>query len=497
MSFGPPPSMFTESSVAADRAAARGRRRRLLGGALAAVLAAAVGVAALLSSAGDDSRPAGGSRAAAPAPDDIREPVEKRPASTAGRMAFRFSVDDLGPGESYDMPGMWATDKLFVKGINSSLAAFPVGKDAKPGQETWKLKFRGLICGTTRHVTADDRTAVLFRSSTDRHAVCDHVALVDLDNGTKLWEARYKTRSTGADGDPMGLTLTRSTVIVSWAQGSGAWDMDTGKQLWNREQTGDCFDAGNAGGDALLIRVDCWTKGTEGLSYRVLKVDPRSGRVLWTYKVADGVKDVGLLSAEPPVLATAAGDIGFTDLVSLGRDGRYRATIRLEGGHYLAKCADLGTYNGIDDCPGAVVGDGQVFLVSREDPDATIEDNSNWIIGFDLATGHTTKKFESGRSQLLYPLRMSGDRLLAFRSSADGIRPNGLVSLDPATGRETPYFYFGLPAEAQLLTDLNLADAVVRDGRLFFGLKRATGPEGKDKRWIWLALGVEAVKPGT
>ncbi|MFI1169442.1 hypothetical protein ACH4UM_39255 [Streptomyces sp. NPDC020801] len=497
MSFGPPPSMYTQSSLAADQARRR-RRRRLVGGAVAVILVAALCVAGrLLSSAGGDSGPAKGTEAAAPGPDSIRETVEKRPASAAGRMAFRFSVDDLGPGESYDMPGMWATGKLLVKGINSSLAAFGIGKDAKPGEEAWKVKFPGLICGTTRHVTVDDRTAVLFRSGTDRHAVCDHVAFVDLDTGKKLWEAQYKTTSTGADGDPMGVTLTRSTVTVSWGKGSGAWDMDSGKKLWESKRTGDCSDGGNAGGDGLLIRVDCWTKGTESWSYRVQKVEPRTGKVLWTYNVADGVKDVGLLSAEPPVLATAAGDIGFTDLISLDHNGKYRATIRLEGGHYLAKCADLGTYNGIDDCPGAVVGDGQVFLVSREDPDAGIEDNSNWIIGFDLATGNTTKKFESGRSQLLYPLRMSGDRLLAFRSSADGIRPYALVSLDPGTGRETPYFYFGLPSDAQLLTDANLADVVVQNGRLFFGMKKASGPGGKGKHWIWLVLGVEAVRPGT
>lgn len=106
----------------------------------------------------------------------------------------------------------------------------------------------------------------------------------------------------------------------------------------------------------------------------------------------------------------------------------------------------------MDNCPTIVVGDGQVFLMSREDPDGTIVNNSNWIIGFDLATGKTVKKFESGRDQLLYPLRMSGDQLLALRESSDHITPMGLVSLNPRTGKETPYLYFDLPSEAWTLT---------------------------------------------
>ncbi|MFD1660815.1 PQQ-binding-like beta-propeller repeat protein [Streptomyces caeni] len=490
--------MYTQSALSVD--GRRKKRRIRLFGAGAAILLAVVcgGGWLLLSGRGEDATARDKASAAAQSPDEVRETVERRPASTAGRMAFRFSVDDLSPGESYDMPGMWATDTLLVKGINRSLVAFGIGKDAKPGDESWTLKFPGPICGTTRHVTVDDRTAVLFKSATTRGAVCDHVAFVDLDTGRKLWEARYKTTSTGADGDPMGVTLTRSTVAVSWGEGSGAYDMDTGKKLWSSIRSDGCQDAGNAGGGALLIRVDCWSKDTETWSYRVWRPDPRTGKVLWTYRISDNIKDVGLLSAEPPVLAAAAGDIGFTDLISLDDKGGYRATIRLKGGTYLAKCADLGAYNAIDDCPGTVVGDGQVFLTSREDSDAVIEDNSNWITGFDLATGKTTKKFESGRSQLLYPLRMSGGQLLAFRSSADGIRPYGVVSLDPRSGKETPYFYFGLPSDAQLMTDLNLADVVVQNGRLFFGMKKAEGPgEDEQKRWIWLVLGVEAVKPGT
>jgi hypothetical protein len=213
--------------------------------------------------------------------------------------------------------------------------------------------------------------------------------------------------------------------------------------------------------------------------------------VNWTYHVTKGVKGVNLVSAEPAVLAVAAGDVEITDLISLDDHGEYRATIRVEGGHYVAKCVDEVDYGAVDDCPSMVVGDGQVFLMSREDPDGSIVNNSNWVIGFDLATGKTVKKFESGSDQLLYPLRMSGDQLLALRESSDHITPMGLVSLNPRTGKETPYLYFDLPSEAWTLTDQELNDIIVQNGRIFFGAKQASGPSNaKEKVWEWLVLGV-------
>ncbi|MFJ8195088.1 hypothetical protein ACIQ8D_35940 [Streptomyces sp. NPDC096094] len=41
-------------------------------------------------------------------PLDVRKTVDKQPAGTLGEMAFRFSVDDMVPGEHVEMPGKWA-----------------------------------------------------------------------------------------------------------------------------------------------------------------------------------------------------------------------------------------------------------------------------------------------------------------------------------------------------------------------------------------------------
>ncbi|MFB6556140.1 PQQ-binding-like beta-propeller repeat protein [Streptomyces sp. NPDC056405] len=437
-------------------------------------------------------------------PLDVRETVEKQPASTVGEMAFRFSVDDMVPGERVEMPGMWATDRILAKGINKTLVGMRIGTDVVPGEEEWRLGLDGPICGYTRHVTGDHRTAVLFRANDrEEDAFCNQVAFVDLDDGRLVWEDRFSYSVAGpgagfATGsstqDRPSVTLTHDTVAVTWGGGTVGYDMEKGTSRWTTKATAPCQDMGAAGGRALLIRQMCWSTDEsvpdtswQHVTYKVRKVDPATGRTLWTYSAAKGIRDLSVPSAEPAVLAVAGGDTEITDLLSLDDKGRDRATISLRNGAYVADCAYT-DHLVIDDCPTIAVGAGQVFIRSK---DQTEKQVSNWIIGFDLATGNTTKKFDSGPGSLLQPLRMSGDRLLALRLSNDHIAPNALVALDPATDKETPFFYFDLPIEGEPLTLSNENDIVVQDGRIFFGVKSANGPSGdKKKQWLYLVLGI-------
>ncbi|MEU5957787.1 PQQ-binding-like beta-propeller repeat protein [Streptomyces sp. NPDC047525] len=493
MSFGPPPSSFTQSALAAD-GARRIRRRRLIG-VIAAVLVVVLcaGGGFLWFGTGGSTPDDGKADAAPQGRLDVRETVEERPATTRGQMAFRFSVDDMSPGEEYETPGTWATDKILAKGINRTLVGFKIGKDASTGDETWRTPLAGPICGLTRHVTVEGRTAVLHRSKNDPEAPCDHVAFVDIDTGEKVWEKEFPTSGTVFGQDPTSVSLTHGTVAVTWGNGSAGYDMDTGDRLWRKARVSGCEHAGLAGGRGLLMLLAC--VHTKDTTYQVQKLNPRTGDAKWTYLVADGVKGVNLLSAEPAVIAPAAGDIQVTHLISLDDRGKRRATIGLEGGHYVVNCDTATGFDAVDSCPSTVVSGDQVFVMSREDPHGDMVNNANRIVSFDLATGKTVKKFESGNDQLLYPLRMSGDQLLAYRESSDRITPMGVVSLNPRTGKETPYFFFGLPLEGWTLSDLELSDIVVQDGRIFFGSRRATGPSAeKKKEWTWLVIGIEGAK---
>lgn len=499
MSFGPPPSMYTQSAVTADDQ--RKKRRRTFG-VVAAVLAVVLVLGSVVvwavngSSSGEEPEKAAG----APSRLDVRETVEKRPASATGALAFRFSADDMSAGEMYDMPGMWATDRILAKGINRTLLGFEIGTDSVAGDETWSIRFDGPICGTTRRVSVENRTAILFRENADKHALCDRVAFVDLDDGKTVWTKKIPpARVSGKPGAPdtsalqatPNVTLAHATVAVTWGNGTDAYNMDDGKLLWRNKSTNACMHMGAGGGKALLIRLECRddSKPAGQSAYRIRKVDARTGHTVWTYAVAKNVTDVRLVSSDPAVLAVAAGDVEITDVLSLDEHGRYLATIRVQKGKYVSECVDDVDYLNVENCPTIVVGDGQVFLMSEEQGD--LINNANWIVGFDLRTGKTVKKFDSGRDALLYPLRMSGDRLLALRESSDHISPMALMSLDPESGKVTPYLYFDLPSEGWTLTSQTLSDIRVEDGRVFFGSKTASGPE--KKTWQWLVVGLESV----
>ena len=168
------------------------------------------------------------------------------------------------------------------------MIGLPIGADASPGDEKWKLPLDGPVCGYTRHVTGDHRTAVLYRANDRGGAYCNHVAFFDLDDGREVWDTDFPYSKSGDaeglatggdDQDTPSVTLTHGTVVVTWGGGTDAYSMDTGRRLWRTTSTGSRQDMGAAGGGALLIRQECWHDdaplgSTDATTYKARKVDP-------------------------------------------------------------------------------------------------------------------------------------------------------------------------------------------------------------------------------
>ncbi|MCX3061766.1 outer membrane protein assembly factor BamB family protein [Streptomyces beihaiensis] len=383
-----------------------------------------------------------------------------------------MTTKELQPKQGQATPGTWATGKTLVKGRYDKLEAENISDDT----DAWVKVLPGPICGTTPLVTVDGRTAVLFK---DRHHgdVCNQVALIDLDTGEKTWQATFPGRAKmGYTDTPTTVTMARGVVLVSWqGKGAAAYDMQSGEKLWMRRTAPDCANWGFSGDRGILVVDECTPSGSDSDRFRVQKLEPRSGRVKWTYKADEGIQWVSLISSDPPVLGVGAGEADVTDLISLDERGKYRTTIRLDGGHYKVNCDTFL----VDRCSRVVVGDGQAFITSEDDL-VGAGHATNWVVGFDLATGKSRVKFDAGDDQLLHPIRMSGNKLLAYKSSYDNYAPQSLVSLDPASGKQREYFYFAVSSENIPLTYAdNLSDVIVEDGRIFFG---AHSVEGRGKK---------------
>ncbi|MFH9071938.1 PQQ-binding-like beta-propeller repeat protein [Streptomyces alboflavus] len=499
MSFGPPPSEFTESARVAD-SARRQRRMKALAG-LAAFLAIVLCTGGWMLWAGADEEKEQPKRptVARQAPDGIRDTVERTPRSVQGRQDVEYLEEDLKKDfgqETVRAPGAWATDKAFVKAVGPRLKGFKLGNSGKE----WSIRLGGPICDTTRHVTVDGRTAVLYqerkrqskgegqsrRKGSSRKIdpyVCGRLAFVDLNTGKKLWQVKLPD-AKDAFAPNTNVTMTRGTVTVAWGRGSVAYDMHRGERLWKNTGAKNCQDVGFAGGRALLALVMCGDPSAP--TYRVESVDPRSGKPTWTYQVARGVKGVYLVSSRPAVLAVAAGDIVPTKLIVLDGKGEHRSTIDLPEKRYFDDCSQfIDNVDKVETCDSIVVGRDQLFMATKDTLDG------NWIVSFDLATGRTVRKFDPRDTGVIYPVRMSGNKLLAFRPGRLWADTAAVVSLDPRTGKETPFLIFSVPAIPQLKAP-ERTDIIVESGRVYLA-PRELSPRlsGEWKGIAYGALGVE------
>ncbi|MFI5684786.1 PQQ-binding-like beta-propeller repeat protein [Streptomyces sp. NPDC051636] len=468
MSYGPPPSVYTESALEVGR---RGkRRRRLVLGALAAAVALAclvVWTGSYGGEPGSDGRPA----VVKQAPDAIRRTVETPPESPEGKAAFRYREEIRQVGATAAAPGAWATGKIFAKGFVNYIKGFSLSKPARLNDErgdraAWQLRFPGPLCATTRHVSAAGWTAVAFAGKpVDPKQVlgtpCDRLAVVDIDTGRKLWQ----TALPSGDSPPtnVNVTMTDGTVAVAWDQGSAAYDMTHGKRLWVHTLA-DCMDTGFAGGGKLLALVECGDSAQP--EFRIERVDPRTGRTQWRYRVARGIKEVYLASSSPAVIAVAAGDYTVTDLLSLDEQGRARATIRLDDDHQVVDC-DKPFSAVVESCPSIVVGRRQVFISTNDD-----------IVAFDLGTGKSGMRFPSPTGATMIPLKMSGDQLIAYRGGG-GVAPCAVVSLDPAKGKERFLLLFSWSDDDLSGLDKTDDEFFYEQGRLYYAATSVYGPRNK------------------
>ncbi|MGW6533493.1 outer membrane protein assembly factor BamB family protein [Streptomyces venezuelae] len=486
MSFGPPPSPFTQSTLAA----AEGRKRRtalVIGVLLALTAALCAGGWVLWGRGGGTSSNEHADRVQ-PA-DAIRETVETPPRTPEGGTAAEYVDKTIKEGQTASAKGTWATEKIVAKAIVNVVKGFRIGDS----EEVWQLKFPGPVCAVTRHVSVDGRTAVAYsgerpkKADTGAGATCDRIAVFDIDTGRKVWDKKLPGESALAMG--VNVTMTRGTVVAVSGQASVAYDMTSGRRLWTDTAVTQCADTGYAGGRGLIALVRCGDSADP--EFRIQKVAPRTGKTLWTYKVAASIKGVHLASSSPPVIAVAAGNLRSTNLIALSDDkGRQRGTIRLEGDRYVHSCDETFSAE-VERCTGVVVGKRQLFMATKPrdfSPETSRGLVANEIVSFDLATGNTVRKFDAKPGRPMFPLRMSGDRVIAYREG--GSAPSAAVSLDPDSGKESILLLFG-ESEAPTMDGLEPPDVVYERGRIFLATTSVTRPKG-DGPQQWVMRGFES-----
>ncbi|MBT2441948.1 PQQ-binding-like beta-propeller repeat protein [Streptomyces sp. ISL-36] len=423
---------------------------------------------------------------------------EKVPADTQAKLTFQLpepKVPDIT-----DVAGSWITEKAYVKtGVDSI-----VGYDLDKGTPSWTLPLPGQVCGTTRHVTADHKTAILFeatkRVGPRYYQPCTEVGVVDLNTGKLVWS----TSVTGGNaGDSKArfseVTLSGTTVAAGGTDGGAAFDLANGNPRWKPQANAqDCYDMGYGGGEGLVAARKC---GPYDSQYVIIQnLNPLTGAPISQYKMPAGVKYAAIVSTKPLVVAADVGETagdgsGISDFFSIDeKTGKLKVKIAADADRYAARCRSTE----VETCSKVVVGNGRLYLPTEEHEGSTGEygDETNEIVSFDLATGKPTpEKADAGDRYTLIPLRMDGGNIIAYKSPPYD-KGGQIVSLDGGTMKSTvllenPSDEVVRDAEGSFSEDYS--EILYANGRMFISAVMISKPRESsstdDKKYLALAFG--------
>ncbi|MEC4015217.1 outer membrane protein assembly factor BamB family protein [Streptomyces sp. H27-D2] len=416
----------------------------------------------------------------------VRETVETKPTISTGKLLFNVPVPALGKKDIIDVGGSWATEKTYAKPTLYGIEGF----DVETGKLRWKIPLDGVICGASRSVTEDNQTAITFEAGkrpdakTGGREPCSQIAVLDLDKGKKLWQETMPN-ADDASGQLADVAISDGVVAAGWGWGSAAYRMSGGEPLWQTSATSKCKDKGFTGGKDLVSVVQCGEMGEEQL--RVQKVDPISGKPKWTYDVPPGIERVSVASSSPAVIFVVAGDYKPTDAIAIDEKGEMRSKISLESGKYEPECDSE-----VDSCHTVAVGNDTLYMPSKEhEGGGGAFSETNEIVAFNLATGKPKWRSDAGKDRKFTPLRMSGDKIIAYMEPTYD-KGGKVLSLDPANGDQTEYLQFPTStrdAENKLRPSSYTEFPVYEHGRLFLGQNLLAGGTLGDDTYRALAFG--------
>ncbi|MFC9911814.1 PQQ-binding-like beta-propeller repeat protein [Streptomyces sp. NPDC127197] len=419
---------------------------------------------------------------------------EKVPSDPSSKVLFQIPQPEVAEDESVVVEGSWLTDKVYAK----SGVAEIVGYDPDKGTKLWTIPLPGPVCEASRHVSQDNKTAVLFQPkmpAKNSSEGCSQVAAIDLDTGKKLW-----TKTATSGDQPISfdnVTVSANTVAVGSSSGGAAFDLATGDALWTPKPADTCYDAGYGGGAKLVAVRKCGSYDAREL--HIQTIDPKSGKVISEYKMARGIEYASVVSTDPLVVAADVGDSagdgsGISDFFSIdNKTGKLLTRISAPGDIYAADCEGI---TRIEDCSGVAIGNDRLYLPTEEEDGSDDYGRTNKIVVFDLATGKQTgQRADAGDGYTITPLRMDGGNVIAYKRGPYD-KGGQVVSIDGSTFKETkllenPSTESVLDVERSMLPDS--AEILYGQGRLFMSDVYASdfGSTGDEVEYLVIAFGAK------
>ncbi|MFI1225705.1 MULTISPECIES: PQQ-binding-like beta-propeller repeat protein [unclassified Streptomyces] len=424
----------------------RGRGAGLVAAVLAGVLVVGTGVwFAVGGDDTDDKKPGVAKGSTAPKEPSADPGPEMTPAAGAaelnkGRKDGEAKVRwvqkngvDL-PEKGVAVRGPWVAGDIVAKAMYRTASGYSV----EGGARKWSLRLPTDVCAAPTLPSADGKIVVGLRTDTDEGAACDRLQMIDLTTGKAGWTAELD-RSGMQDGlSDIVMAVNGDVLTVGRTTRTDAYRIGDGKHLWDR-LPGFCQPYGFTGGDVPLAAVDCRKApgDDDTADEEVRRMDPATGRTVWTYKVKKGWKIDQFYSVDPPVVSLRQGDLEPKWAIALlNDDGTYRAQPIPGKENFEVRCGEQG--ENIDNCIGAAADADTLYLATQPAP--VDRELTNAVVAFDMSTGKVKWKVPAPPMQTLQPMRVEDGKVLLYLSppATKARTGGGIMALGPQGGALQP-----------------------------------------------------------
>ncbi|MEV6115720.1 PQQ-binding-like beta-propeller repeat protein [Streptomyces sp. NPDC052109] len=424
---------------------------------------------------GDPGHPVTGapSPSGSPGGDDPENLNEGRRPGEAKVLWYKSAPD--APGSGADAPGMWVTGKAAVKAAYKQVFAYGVGD----GRPVWgPISFAQRICAVTPQKSADDKVVVAYMSGVGDNAKCNQLQQVDLNTGRKGWSAEVADGGLFDSALTVELTVSGKTLMVGRSESGTAYDIDSGKKLYDKEKYGAaCFPAAYAGGTGRLVQVSSCGAGGSNAHDEIQELDPATGKVRWTQTVKKGWQVTRTYSVDPLVVYLTNQDKKAWNISTFTKDGRFRSEVKVDE-KFAPRCGWATLQRDLQGCQGVAVDAATLYLPT----DTT--STANQIVAISLADGKARWRAKSPADEPMYPMKVDGGKLVAYvQPSYDA---GGQVVSIPVTGSAHEATELLRNPQGTAGIEDSFYDGVVdwADGRFFISAGRLSGSDQSKEKLI-------------